>query len=416
MAIGANILTLTMTDAAGNVASTNISVIGDPMNLTIDDQPGNSWIGLMATVTGTIDSSDYTVWVNGVEVTNYTDNGLGGWNWSVDDVPVPNGGTAVIHASAVPNPGGGPRVTVPDSATKNVEMNKESPAYWFTSTFENQWAQDTIFYARARLGGWSHAIWTETNHWTNGYVATNAIINGRDFNGYCFWVYDYSGAESYDDCQTNVAVWPVESPANGGAPVRMAAARFGTCQSSVTTTGNVSPARIPLQKWNEHQDFTNVDGAAVTVWHTDRTQKAVVTLRTGGKRLFNLRNLFYITGSATEYTTSSDDSNWQQATVPPGSIQVLGQSLEPVNSTAGCLYTVLPDNSEWDITPQVPVQRCMFSNNAVKCLLVNQCAAIIPTNRSRFELGVGERVNLSLITNPRASRQLDDHGGKLVHE
>ena len=35
-------------------------------------------------MTGTIDSRDYTVWFNGMKVTNYVANDQGGWNWKCE--------------------------------------------------------------------------------------------------------------------------------------------------------------------------------------------------------------------------------------------------------------------------------------------------------------------------------------------
>ena len=144
LAVGTNSVSLTMTDAAGNVSTTNLNVIGDPINLTINTPPLTQLFG-STTVTGTIDSSNYTVWVNGVKSTNYAANGLGGWNWSVDNVPIPAGGTAVIQALAIPNSDNGgngsgtnlPPANPPSASAKADEDDPElrpfitrTPAGW----------------------------------------------------------------------------------------------------------------------------------------------------------------------------------------------------------------------------------------------------------------------------------------------
>ncbi|HUB87593.1 MAG TPA: hypothetical protein VMB22_06845, partial [Verrucomicrobiae bacterium] len=96
---GTNILTVTATDAAGNVASTNITVINVPLALTINEVPDDQLNGTtVSEVDGTINLSGYTVWVNGVKATNYD-----GGTWSAFDVPLGTSQTAVIQARAIPN-------------------------------------------------------------------------------------------------------------------------------------------------------------------------------------------------------------------------------------------------------------------------------------------------------------------------
>ena len=65
---GSNLLTLTVTDSAGNIATTNITVAPGAVALTIDaPSPDQLWNPTL-TVTGTIDdAADYTVWVNGAK-------------------------------------------------------------------------------------------------------------------------------------------------------------------------------------------------------------------------------------------------------------------------------------------------------------------------------------------------------------
>lgn len=95
--VGTNSLELTVTDVAGNLSLTNIAVRSSPVLLTIDP-PDVSVERSFTTVTGTINSSDYTVWVNGVKAWL---NGDG--TWIVTNTPVTPGGTAVFQARAIPN-------------------------------------------------------------------------------------------------------------------------------------------------------------------------------------------------------------------------------------------------------------------------------------------------------------------------
>ena len=89
---GTNALTLIAVDAAGNTNQTNISVVQSTVNLTIDSV---TWTN--GAVTGTINSTNYIVWVNGVKANN-----TGGNTWAATNVPMETAGTAAIQARAIP--------------------------------------------------------------------------------------------------------------------------------------------------------------------------------------------------------------------------------------------------------------------------------------------------------------------------
>jgi len=82
---GTNVLILTAIDAAGNLSTTNISVFKSVVNLSVDPLTEDPWQDRV-TVTGTIDSTAHTVWVNGVKATI---NGDG--TWRAENVPSPEG-------------------------------------------------------------------------------------------------------------------------------------------------------------------------------------------------------------------------------------------------------------------------------------------------------------------------------------
>ena len=89
---GTNNYALTVTDAAGNVATTNLAVIQGDIGLSMDPIPPNQ-----TTVTGKINSSGYTIWVNGVMATQ---NGDG--TWTATNVPIPPNGS-LVQVTAIPN-------------------------------------------------------------------------------------------------------------------------------------------------------------------------------------------------------------------------------------------------------------------------------------------------------------------------
>jgi hypothetical protein len=87
---GTNNLTLTVTDAAGNMSVMNISVVQTAIALTMDDlTPDSQLWHATVNLTGKISDSTYAVWVNGVKGHN---NGDG--TWSASNVPTTAGGTA----------------------------------------------------------------------------------------------------------------------------------------------------------------------------------------------------------------------------------------------------------------------------------------------------------------------------------
>jgi hypothetical protein len=95
--LGTNWLQLTVQDVMGNVSVTNITVVNSPLLLTVNPQPVTA-DQAYATVTGTINSIEYTVWVNGVKAQLNSDG-----SWIATNVPVSEGGTSVFQARAIPN-------------------------------------------------------------------------------------------------------------------------------------------------------------------------------------------------------------------------------------------------------------------------------------------------------------------------
>ena len=92
---GTNSVALTVQDVLGNTTATNLLVIQSPVVLII-----NPVVAGQVTVTGTINTGGYTVWVNGFQA-SYTDAN----DWTVQIPPITIGDGAV-NAVAVPNGGG----------------------------------------------------------------------------------------------------------------------------------------------------------------------------------------------------------------------------------------------------------------------------------------------------------------------
>lgn len=99
---GANYLTLTATDAAGNSSQTTLVVYRSNDILTIDPVPADLLNRANVTVTGKVSPLNQAVWVNGVQARVSPDG-----TWVATRVPVlsPNGGTAVFEVIAIPSAG-----------------------------------------------------------------------------------------------------------------------------------------------------------------------------------------------------------------------------------------------------------------------------------------------------------------------
>ena len=82
LAAGTNVVYLTAKDAAGNVSSTNLSVVKSSVSLAITSTAtGEDLYKPSGTVSGTISASGYNVTVNGVAAT------VSGNTWTASNVP-----------------------------------------------------------------------------------------------------------------------------------------------------------------------------------------------------------------------------------------------------------------------------------------------------------------------------------------
>jgi hypothetical protein len=106
---GTNLLTLTVTDIATNICSTNITVSTSPVTVTMTPIDDNQlWQPRVSAHGEIISGSTYFLWINGVKAT------VNGNAWSADNVPMTAGGTAVFNITLYE-----PGETQPDNSTGN---------------------------------------------------------------------------------------------------------------------------------------------------------------------------------------------------------------------------------------------------------------------------------------------------------
>jgi|GEM_PF-3319795 len=112
---GTNRLTLTITDAAGHVTVTNISVIKSPETFTMYPLPDYCLAQALTTVQGSVSVPTARVVVNGVPAE--TVSGV----WTANNVPVTHGGVAVFNLTAYSSATGG------GASTNNADENLPLP-------------------------------------------------------------------------------------------------------------------------------------------------------------------------------------------------------------------------------------------------------------------------------------------------
>lgn len=423
LASGTNTVTLTMTNAAGYSSTTNFTVVhSDDVNLTIDDVPPDQLSTRVVTVTGTIDSADYAVWVNGVAATNMIDMQDGTWFWEADGVFLNSGGTATIQAVAIPNSVNGGQGTGMETPVDNaVPGNPQAPSrraaeknpeqQFLADTKEYHYSLDDTWEADCWDGQWETAYFATHSDYTNlvkftppplpanGLLLRTAYSEGEStaFDGYdAPFTSSWSTAErDYYFPKANPPWW---------AAVTLASSPPPTVSSNSTAAG---PPPAPWKVWGEHTPYKAFPGWGVVTGALNHTERVVVKLRTGGKRLSDRQSFFSFQGSATNFpaliTTSWSlfllyaVSVWTTEPVVPEAVQVLGKPLIGLGMDwpYGLTYKTLPDNQEFDITPTVPCDRYTFGLQVLKHTLVltNHCP--VNGNGERTDVGVGEETGLS---------------------
>ena len=349
---GTNTLALMMTNAAGLSSSTSLTVIQSDMVLTIDDLSATDLNQPTIFVSGTINTNDYTVWVNGMQVTTVWPNGNGTYGWQVDGVPVNDGGTAVIQARAIPNTdlesygtggSGGASSTMENPGNPSSPQARDAEADpdkapVVVKTHYDITRSDVIIYPgpgaepSTDLQGILYNLGEPGN-------AFSSLCRPNGTDEYFYWNdwswdkneagFSYSGVER----GTNVCGFK-GVPAYGPCTAQHGGSEF--CE--VSAAGDVCDGSAPLL-------------------HCTRSRQAHTRyeLQTGGKGLSDRQNLFV--GSAPDTkgignvfypeVDSYDPQNYPIAftSIELGGFGRLGND--------GRVYKVLADNTTMDITPVV---------------------------------------------------------------
>ncbi len=379
LAAGSNQVTLTAIDVASNVTTTNISVIGSSLVLTMNAVNNSQLWQSTEQVSGTISDPTMSVWVNGVEGANHGD---GTWDATV---PTTAGGTAVFQTRAIANTdnggsgtgaGGGTPTFVkmcnPASDTAvDVEMSQDRPARLYGSRYSMNVNETSTQFQIEWPGSNDHITnidnWAGNIFWSDGAAGSSSDVTTKGENG---------------DIGTFEDDWSIPASDWG---------------ENVCGTENWGPYTWPLcmgvdfpEEYCDVDLPTNYDGAVyygVEFWWWKSTylRQAQLNMQfdAGGKGVPGGQNLFLVTASATDMLSTNP--------ILPQSISI--GSLGNLDSN-GNLWVTLPSGDP-DVTPKVAgKQYYTFTLNGTLYSPNAQCVASTPTNTARTTIGVGEKVTV----------------------
>ena len=405
---GVNTLILTATDAAGNSNTTTITVNQNSVAITMNEVTDDQLWQLTAAVNGTVSpASGYTVWVNGVQAIL---NGDG--NWSAANVPVTPGGTAVFQARAIPDtesavPGSGPatyqNLQNPSSANaRDAEQQKSKGSQIYVQNYQEQW-QDHV--ACCGLYGRD-----ECKDFTYCKFLVDGAPGTRDTT--C----DLEPWQSFPSAQPapNHMEYHTTWPADGYPPSLYGSQYCVDDYYGVHQPTAVGPPSLPWEHCSAPPDVS-IAGCITNTW----TRKAQTTLRlrTGGKAGAHRQNLFSFYCTADEILTPRW---WSEIGGPPSPTQAIPPNQITVGDVGqvgndNCLYKVLPDGQDLDVTPSTPRQFYGFNIGRTKHTLWITANGI-PLADERVvpsaKFCVGQKVDLASYMTP----PIDDRVSRLDSE
>lgn len=386
---GATQFTVTATDAVGHTSVTNVSVVQNTLVLTIDPLPSDQLNDPTMTVTGTINSTGYTVLVNGVQATV---NGNG--TWTAQYVPVNGGGTAVVVAQAVPvagmsasanreSGGTGLLANAQSSPSPQQQTTADKPLTLVMTQYSKDWSFDMT------EDDWLWDFESQTVQWNLGQP-------GNDFWDQC-WYTDDPNAHYYSWASDNWDARMYGTSQSGfyrgqdscGRRDNPSVWQHTISVSLASETCKGGSFRILTDEWDDYYETVN------------RKVTTRYELRTGAKGTSGRKNLFVLSASAvglSDLFYPEVDSSSGSYAINPTAIQI-GDLGSPWSD--GLLCKALEDGETHDATPRVSSARYYTSGVGVgKYLFTSQVSCTPPGNPNldRTTLGVGE--NVSVYFNP----------------
>ena len=319
---GTNSFTIQAITAAGNMTSTNLTVVQSLRQFSIAPLDNTSLNQSVATVTGYIDNPADGVTVNGVTATV---DGSG--NWTAANVPLPPGGTVTLTAVA-------------DSG-EQVMLEQDRPAVVFTERYGYN------------LTYTSDVEWGNVSlDWTNGAGGTQVLSDsGIATRSDQTFVYDY-------EVRT---VWPADTgyvPVLGG---QMTTSYYEDGNLINSFTNSVGP---PDVAWMEQTAASGVS-AFYSGLNYDEASSREVRLATGGKAVRQSQALFDLSAGYTQldnvdwglmfwWEGSNEAGDFLQPDDPPKAVSATSIALGSLGNlmSDGHFWTMQANSGVQTITPQ----------------------------------------------------------------
>jgi hypothetical protein len=389
LSTGTNNFQLRATDAAGNFMVTNVAVVKSSVSLAISSYYEPPPDHPITTVNGTIGSTNYSVWVNGVKAQ------INGSSWTATNVPIPAGGTFVFRARAISNSdndgngsggsgGGGGSVSSADKVPANpespnapdTELQVEKPAQVFMASYTYSYHGSPYMASKERhedydsagnLTSWTDSqVWVDNDlHWEHRSPASNTRSTFSDYDATA----GHSGPFS---CSFQTS-WPVPGweiffhwYSAIGSVSQYCEEPYGTNQSSYTVEGVPTWGNTCNQQSIVDNESWTYNGSGwhhyKMRWQFTRKMQHTLKLFTGGKSIPGAKSLFSISASAAEnlWKNPPDDqinsptTGWiyyrERRQISPQEISI--ESVGNLGSD-GVRLVALPPGQTFPVTAQV---------------------------------------------------------------
>lgn len=399
---GANVVTVTATDVAGNSVITNLTLTRSVVAITIDTVADDQLNLPTTTVIGNVSDSSYAVWVNGVQAAV---DGSG--DWSADNVPVYENETAVFDAIAYPSGSTNSFTPVLQS------LAQEQPPILYVYHHENDWSQQFLEY-----GQFFHIHKTYDEDFdANGhrfFIGKYTSVGQDGDDGYAWWDWRFEwsdtnaiGIETYERGLTGDDYYDPQYYQSGSRP----GPPGNEFIMSIPATSLVSDyvhGNPPIRHY-----YANVHANGYK-----QISRTYMKLKTGGRSGIGRKNLFTIAASALEYGRN-ENVDWDgerdywdstpASAIAPTRIRVMGKWV----GNDGKLFAVLPDNATIDLQASAPARHYNLNLSATKHrlhILANGTALAKDRVRPGANFCVGQKISLESLMTPPVGQFVQDHG------